>query len=129
MATVQQSPVTPFSRQERILLWTLTVLLVAGLSASSLVERGRVDTLTVIPARDAEGLATGWDQIRAARTVHVNESGAWNLERLPGIGPELAKRIIAYRKAHGPFAGPQDLLKVRGIGPAKLEQMRERIEF
>lgn len=58
--------------------------------------------------------------------VHVNTaSQAW-LERLPGIGPAMAQRIIAERKVQK-FATAEDLLRVKGIGPKKLEKMRHLI--
>jgi competence protein ComEA len=43
---------------------------------------------------------------------------------LPGIGPELAQRIVADRQARGPFRRVEDLRRVRGIGPKTLERMR-----
>jgi competence protein ComEA len=45
-------------------------------------------------------------------------------ERLPGIGPSLAARIVGDRTMHGPFGGPEGLLRVRGIGPRTLERLR-----
>ncbi|HEU4725149.1 MAG TPA: helix-hairpin-helix domain-containing protein [Candidatus Eisenbacteria bacterium] len=45
-------------------------------------------------------------------------------ERLPGIGPALAARIVADRTSHGPFGTPSGLLRVRGIGPRTLERLR-----
>jgi competence protein ComEA len=45
-------------------------------------------------------------------------------ERLPGIGPALASRIVADRTAHGPFGSAEGLLRVRGIGPRTLERLR-----
>lgn len=45
------------------------------------------------------------------------------LVALPGIGPATASAIVAYRVKHGPFAQVEDLLNVRGIGPAKLEAL------
>jgi competence protein ComEA len=46
---------------------------------------------------------------------------------LPGIGPSLAKEIIAYRESHGAFATVEDLLLVPGIGPAKLASLRDLV--
>jgi len=59
--------------------------------------------------------------------VNVNTADLAALEALPGIGPELAQRIIDYREAHGPFSQVDDLLDVPGIGPAILEKIREEI--
>ena len=46
---------------------------------------------------------------------------------LPGVGPVLAERIVAYRDENGPFESTEDLLDVPGIGESKLEAMRESI--
>lgn len=59
--------------------------------------------------------------------VNINSATAKDLERLSGIGPAIAKRIIDYRNKNGNFSSPEDLLKVRGIGKAKLEKMRSQI--
>jgi competence protein ComEA len=53
-----------------------------------------------------------------------NSASAEELNRLPGIGPVLADRIVAERERGGPFASVADLERVSGIGPAK----RARIE-
>jgi len=58
-----------------------------------------------------------------ARPLDPNLATQADLEALPGIGPVLAKRIIAYRTAHGPFKKIGDLEKVSGIGPKKLEKI------
>ena len=42
------------------------------------------------------------------------------LQALPGVGPALARRIVAHREAHGPFRRPADLLRVPGIGAKRL---------
>ena len=63
----------------------------------------------------------------APAKVNVNTADLAALEALPGIGPELAQRILDYRQAHGPFAQIEDLLDVPGIGTGILEKIREEI--
>jgi competence ComEA-like helix-hairpin-helix protein len=58
------------------------------------------------------------------RAIDPNRSSQADLETLPGIGPVLAKRIIAYRQAHGPYKKIADLRKVSGIGAKKLEKIK-----
>lgn len=57
--------------------------------------------------------------------VDINTAGPEELQRLAGIGPALARRIIDYREEHGPFRSVEDLLAVKGIGEATLEKFRE----
>lgn len=47
--------------------------------------------------------------------INVNNAGADELARLPGVGPKLAQAIIEYRTAHGPFTTALDLAQVQGI--------------
>jgi competence protein ComEA len=56
--------------------------------------------------------------------VDLNTADVAELERLPGIGPSTAQAIVDHRDANGPFRSVDDLLDVRGIGPAKLEALR-----
>ncbi len=60
--------------------------------------------------------------------LDLNAATADQLERLPGVGPSLASRIVAFRGKHGPFASVDDLIHVGGIGPATLERVRDRVE-
>ena len=60
----------------------------------------------------------------APECMDVDRAAAVELERLPGIGPALASRIVADREQNGPFHGPEGLLRVRGIGPRTLERIR-----
>ena len=53
--------------------------------------------------------------------IDLNRASAQDLEAVPGIGPALAKRIVEYRQAHGPFQKIDDLAeKVLGFGPKKM---------
>jgi len=52
----------------------------------------------------------------AAIQVSINSAGTEELEDLPGIGPELAHRIVTYRSGNGRFEKLEDLKEVKGIG-------------
>jgi competence protein ComEA len=56
--------------------------------------------------------------------IDLNRATAQDLDKLPGVGPATAKAIIDHRTRNGPFASVDDLLKVKGIGPAKLAEIR-----
>lgn len=62
-----------------------------------------------------------------AGPINLNEADEALLDSLPGIGPSLAKRIIRYREEHGGFSSIDDLLQVPGIGPKKLEELRDLV--
>ena len=52
--------------------------------------------------------------------ININTATAEQLTKLKGIGPVYAKRIVEYRKTHEPFKKPEDIMKVKGIGPKLL---------
>lgn len=59
--------------------------------------------------------------------VNLNTANADQLDALPGVGPATAAAIISDREAHGPFRSVDDLGRVRGIGDAKLDQLRKLV--
>lgn len=59
--------------------------------------------------------------------VNINTADAAALDTLPGVGPSTAAKIVADREANGRFASPDDLGRVPGIGPKKLEQLKPAI--
>ena len=63
----------------------------------------------------------------ASSLIDINRASAKELERLPGIGPATAKKIIEYRQSHGAFTKPEDLTNIRGISWSKLEKMKSLI--
>lgn len=63
----------------------------------------------------------------AGGLVNINQASAAELVALSGIGEATAAKIIADREANGPFASVDDLTRVSGIGPKKLEALRDFI--
>lgn len=62
-----------------------------------------------------------------SRQVDLNTATAQELESLPGIGPALAGRIIAFRNEHGPFRSTDEVMLVRGIGEGTFEAIADLI--
>lgn len=63
----------------------------------------------------------------AVQIVRINSASVSELQQLPGIGPALAQRIVATRNS-GRFTSVEDLLRVPGIGKAKLAKLRDYVE-
>lgn len=59
--------------------------------------------------------------------ISLSRADQATLETLPGVGPALAARIIAFREANGPFQSVSDVLAVSGIGPATLERFADQV--
>lgn len=111
----------------------------ADLSRFNMARKAIDGEMIIVPrAGDAPAAPSGGSTPTAGSTratatpprtgkVNINTANAEELDSLPGIGPELAQRIIAYRQAHGPFARIEDLDNVSGIGPSTLERLRDLI--
>ena len=56
-------------------------------------------------------------------SININTATAIELEQLAGVGPSTAKAIIEFRQKNSGFKTVEDLLNVRGIGPAKLSEI------
>ncbi|HEX2622999.1 MAG TPA: helix-hairpin-helix domain-containing protein [Phototrophicaceae bacterium] len=61
--------------------------------------------------------------------IYINTATQAEIETLPGVGPALAERIIAYRAEHGRIASLDELDSIEGIGPAMLEDLRPLVSF
>jgi len=53
--------------------------------------------------------------------ININKASVEELAQLKRVGPKYAERIVQYRDEHGPFACPEDIMKVRGIGSKTYE--------
>ncbi len=95
------------------------ILCSAGLAAnSSCVKLPRRDAATASQATRATPSAEG------AAAVSLNTATREELEKLPGVGPVLAARIVEHRERYGRFRRAEHLLMVRGISERRFLQMR-----
>ena len=108
--------------------WLMLALTVVFLSALALLWLKAADTAEgtdytiTVTHRESESVTP-----EAPAPVNINTASQEELETLPGIGPALAERIIAYRAEHGPFGSIDDLLKVKGIGDSVLSDIRDLV--
>lgn len=61
--------------------------------------------------------------------IDLETASAAEIERLPRVGPSLARRIVEDRAAHGPFRSLEGLQRVRGVGPAVARQLQGHVTF
>ena len=94
--------------------WLLVVLTGSLLGSSLLSPLGR---LHAAPAEKQAQQAL----------VSVNKANVAELETVRGIGPMLAERIVKDREASGRYEHLEDLVRVPGIGQAKLEKIKSQI--
>jgi len=61
------------------------------------------------------------------KKININEASVAELTQLKRIGPKIGKRIVEYRENYGPFVLPEDIMKVKGIGPKTFKLNKDRI--
>ena len=61
------------------------------------------------------------------RPVNLNTATLTELLQLPRVGPRTAERIVAFRREHGPFQRPEELMNVKGIGPKAFQRLQPHI--
>lgn len=96
----------------------------AGVNLARVLADG--EQLHVPRVGEAPPAAPGGAAPAADGRVNLNTADAAALETLPGVGPAIAARIIAWRDANGPFRSVDELTAVSGIGERTLEGLRDR---
>jgi competence protein ComEA len=111
-----------FTRDERAVVLFLAVSLGVG----CLVLGARRVAPSAIPDFEPRDAAEETAPAREpeAWPVDVNAAGEDELVRLPGVGPVRAAAIVERRGRSGPFRSLEELLEIKGIGPATLERIR-----
>lgn len=98
-----------------------------GLSATAAGFPASADTAATVAAPADAARLTRPSKELLTGTVNINTAGLRSLQRLPGVGPATAGRIVDYRKRAGKFTSPNELSNVKGIGPKKLKLLLEHV--
>ncbi|MGH2562370.1 MAG: helix-hairpin-helix domain-containing protein [Thermomicrobiales bacterium] len=101
----------------------------ADLREVNLARRLRDEERILIPTMNddrplADAQAPPASPVTSSAVINLNQANAAELESLPGIGPALADRIIAYRGENGPFRSVGELDEVQGISARMVEELR-----
>ena len=121
---------TPLSAKEQLLLAGLLITFVIGSALIAWQHKALDQQLSGLLSVSQ---AAGQQNLRARavpndhEVLSISHADSQRLQELPGIGPRLAQEIVSYRQAN-PFKTVEDLIKVPGIGPKKLEKIRDRVK-
>ncbi len=77
----------------------------------------------VLPKTSGKGGHSNKMTAGSGEQIALNTATAEQLERLPGVGPSMAGRILAYRQQAGGFGKSEDLMQVVGLGPKKFAKI------
>lgn len=105
----------------------------SGLNLAKLLEDGEhliVPTMindAELPMDQSLSPQTSSQDTKSSSLININTATQIELETLPGIGPVLAQEIIVYRDSNGPFQSEQEIIEVKGIGPAKYDRIKDMI--
>ena len=69
------------------------------------------------------------EELLRKQNVSINDASEADLQKVSGIGPKMAKKIVDYRQEHGPFKSLEELRHVKGIGPALYKKIVEKVRL
>lgn len=116
-----------FTRQERWSLLILAVFLLIGMGFDFYQRNFAASRIHQIPAEQVSFFQVKQQEIVLKEQINPNTADSEKLQKLPGVGPGLAEKIISYRRQQGYFAVPEDLRKVSGIGPATYKKIQPHL--
>ena len=72
---------------------------------------------------------SGNQLIAMGKRISLNKASQGDLEAVPGIGPKLAERIVKNRSTSGQFSSIDELRRVHGVGPKKIEELSQHLKM
>lgn len=99
----------------------------SSLNLAARIQDGQQIFVPATPPPGAPAAPAGSPGAAPSGPVSLSSATAEELDALDGIGPTIAARIVAWRQEHGGFASVDQLLEVPGIGPGRLEAIRDRV--
>ena len=121
-----------------VILTCVFAAFLGGFHIGRRMNRSPVHIYQITPAAESqpEALEEAQDEDEAVTEetepgvvfpLNINTATIPELDELPGIGPVLAQRIVDYRTTRGGYKAVEELLKVNGIGDAKLMEIIDLI--
>ena len=105
------------TRAERLVVLFLSLFILTGVTINYLLKKQPV----------LQRFYNCANLERADVNLDLNKASQEDLMRLPGIGEAIALEIVQYRESRGGFKAIEELEKVKGIGPQKLELIKEHV--
>lgn len=112
--------------QPLLLLTCIFAAFTIGFFAGRNLNHAPVQVQTLADTTVAANLPAESDPV-VSTIININTATAEQFQTLPGIGPVLAERIIAYRNEHGAFESVGELVNVSGIGEKILENIWDMV--
>ena len=96
----------------------------SGINQAEPVSDGLKITVPDIDAAQAGTGAVERDDMAESGKVNINTADSETLQKIPGIGPVTAGKIIMYREQNGRFGSVEDIMNVSGIGEKTFEKIK-----
>ena len=107
----------PSAKTGRVALLFLSAIFIASDIGCARFSRGDSEPKSL---SEAKGQDANWK-------ININTASASELEKLPGIGEVIAKRIVSHRQQHGPFRRAEHLMMVQGISEKKFRDIQSLV--
>lgn len=92
-------------------------------SAAETEENSLTESTAEVVSAESEEMSETEGTDASSGLVNINTADAEELETLPGVGPVIAERIIAFREEYGPFSSADEIMLVSGIGEKTYQKL------